>query len=52
MNELEKRVSEEEDKRIMEKMKKLSGKERLQYYEGYADGVLYSNKLTREIYQK
>ncbi len=51
MENLEKRVSREEDLRIMEKIKNLSGKEKFAYNEGYADGILYSNKLTTEVYR-
>ena len=51
ISDLEKRVSEEEDKRIMDRVNKLSPKEKLAYFGGYADAILYTNKLTTEVYQ-
>lgn len=51
ISDLEKKVSKEEDKRIMERVKGLSAKEKLAYFGGYADAILYTNKLTSEVYQ-
>ena len=49
---LEDKVQKEEDERIHELVKDLTEQEEYIYYEGYADGVLYSNKLTLEVYRK
>jgi len=48
ISELEKRISAEEDIRIMEKVKNYSIKEKSSYSEGYADAILYLNKLKRK----
>ena len=49
---LEKKVSEEEDRRILEKLKDFPSIKKLGYYEGYADAILYTNKLTIDVYRK
>lgn len=51
ISELEKKVSEEEDQRIWKKVKSWKAAEQQAYYNGYADAVLYTNKLTNEVYQ-
>ena len=44
-------MSEEEDKRIWEKVKSWKKAQQRAYHEGYGDAILYTNKLTTEIYQ-
>ena len=52
MNKLEKRVSEEENKRIMLEIEHFTKEERDAYIRGYTGGLLYGYEVTMKIFRR
>ncbi len=52
MKDLEKEISEMQDKRIMERTSRMSKNEQKTYYEGYADALIYMTENYESKFKK